>query len=48
MKCPNPLQACITTIANQAKHHRKVDFKKEFVTLLKRHEIDFEERHLWD
>ncbi len=35
-------------IANQAVHHRRVDFKKEFVTLLKRHEIEFQEKYLWD
>jgi REP element-mobilizing transposase RayT len=35
-------------IANQAKHHRKVGFKEEFVTLLKRHDIEFGERYLWD
>ncbi len=37
-----------TYIANQATHHRKTDFKNEFVTLLKRHQIEFEETYLWD
>ena len=35
-------------LAKQARHHRKVDFKKEFVALLKRHEIEFDERYLWE
>jgi REP element-mobilizing transposase RayT len=35
-------------IANQKQHHRRVDFKEEFTTLLKRHEIEFEVRYLWD
>jgi REP element-mobilizing transposase RayT len=34
-------------IANQANHHRKVDFKQEFETLLKLHKIEFEEQYLW-
>jgi REP element-mobilizing transposase RayT len=35
-------------IANQETHHRRVDFKTEFMTLLTRHEIEFEEKYLWD
>jgi REP element-mobilizing transposase RayT len=32
---------------NQAKHHRKVDFKDEFRKLLKAHGIEFDERYIW-
>jgi REP element-mobilizing transposase RayT len=35
-------------IANQAIHHRKIGFKEEFIALLKRHEIEFDERYLWE
>jgi putative transposase len=35
-------------IANQEEHHRKTDFKKEFLTLLERHEIEYDERYIWD
>jgi REP element-mobilizing transposase RayT len=35
-------------IADQEMHHRRVDFKTEFMTLLKRHEIEFEETYLWE
>jgi len=35
-------------IANQEEHHRHVSFKEEFVALLKRHEIEFDERFLWE
>jgi hypothetical protein len=35
-------------IANQAQHHRRIEFKREFVTLLKRHEIEYQEKYLWD
>ena len=34
-------------IAKQHAHHRKVDFKAEFVALLRRHGIDYDEGHLW-
>jgi len=35
-------------IANQEEHHRKVSFREEFVTFLKRHEIEYDERFLWE
>jgi REP element-mobilizing transposase RayT len=35
-------------IAGQAEHHRKLDFKQEFEALLRRHQIEYEERYLWD
>ncbi|EDY21542.1 transposase IS200-family protein [Chthoniobacter flavus Ellin428] len=42
------LPALTTYIANQRKHHRKKTFKEEFVALLNRHGIDYDERYLWD
>ena len=35
-------------IAGQEEHHRKVSFQDEFRELLKRYEIEFDERYLWD
>jgi putative transposase len=35
-------------IANQQEHHRQRTFKEEFLALLERREIDFDERYLWD
>ncbi len=35
-------------IRNQAEHHRKVSFQDEFRTFLKRYEIEFDERYVWD
>ncbi len=32
---------------DQAAHHERVAFKAEFVSLLKRHEPEYEERFLW-
>jgi REP element-mobilizing transposase RayT len=35
-------------IRNQKQHHRKKDFKTEFVELLERHEVEYEKRYLSD
>jgi putative transposase len=35
-------------IANQEEHHRKLSFQDEVRTLLKKHEIDWDERYVWD
>jgi REP element-mobilizing transposase RayT len=35
-------------IANQEEHHRKVSFQDEFRALLRKHEIEFDERYVWD
>jgi putative transposase len=35
-------------IANQEEHHRKVSFQEEFLAFLKKHEIQFDERFLWE
>jgi REP element-mobilizing transposase RayT len=35
-------------IANQEEHHRRMSFQDEFRALLKRHEIEFDERYVWD
>lgn len=34
-------------IVNQEAHHRKVSFEDEYVSLLKRNEIEFEAKYLW-
>lgn len=35
-------------IKNQHEHHRKVDFKAELLRLLRAHEIEFDERYVFD
>jgi len=35
-------------IAKQEEHHRKVTFQDEFRELLRRYEIEFDERYVWD
>ena len=38
----------IKYIQEQEQHHRKKDFKTEFREFLKRHEIEYDERYVWD
>jgi REP element-mobilizing transposase RayT len=35
-------------IATQADHHRNVTFQEEFLAFLRRHDLEFEERFLWN
>ena len=35
-------------IRNQAEHHKKMSFKEEFIELLRKHRIQYDERYLWD
>jgi REP-associated tyrosine transposase len=35
-------------IQNQREHHRTRSFQEEFVALLVRHGVDYEEKYLWD
>ena len=35
-------------IAGQEEHHRKISFQDEFLEFLKRYEIEFDERYVWD
>lgn len=35
-------------VARQEEHHRKVSFQDEFRQLLKRYEVEFDEKYVWD
>ena len=35
-------------IATQEDHHRQRSFKDELISLLDRHHVEYDERHLWD
>jgi putative transposase len=35
-------------IANQKEHHQKKDFKDEFRALLRKYEVEYDERYVWD
>ncbi|HEV3272440.1 MAG TPA: IS200/IS605 family transposase [Candidatus Methylacidiphilales bacterium] len=38
----------ITYIENQEEHHRLKSFQEEYLAFLKKHEIDYDEKYLWD
>jgi len=35
-------------IENQKEHHRKQTYKDEFIEFLEKHEIEYDERYVWD
>jgi REP element-mobilizing transposase RayT len=35
-------------IENQEEHHRKISFQEEFREFLRRYEVEFDERYVWD
>jgi len=40
-------QTVIRYIRDQARHHERISFKDEFLSLLKKHGVEFDERYLW-
>ena len=42
------LDNIIRYIKGQEEHHRKMTFQEEFVALLKKHRIEYDERYLWE
>jgi hypothetical protein len=34
-------------IARQQEHHKARSFKEEFIMLLRKHQIDYDERYIW-
>ncbi len=35
-------------IENQLGHHRKTTYKEELIALLEKHQVEYDERYLWD
>lgn len=46
----NPLEVDIVKnyILNQYEHHKKLSFKDEYVAFLKKYDIKYDEKYLWD
>lgn len=42
------LDAVAKYIKDQEHHHAGFDFKTEFISLLEKNEVEYEERYLWD
>ena len=41
------VERTVAYIENQVSHHRVRDFKEEFLSFLKKHGIEYDERYLW-
>jgi REP element-mobilizing transposase RayT len=41
------MEKTIQYIQNQEKHHRKVSFREEFLTFLKKHRVEYDEKYVW-
>lgn len=37
----------VNYIRNQEEHHKKLSFQEEYIAFLKRHNIPYDERHVW-
>ena len=42
------LDSIIGYIKGQEAHHKKMSFQEEFLALLKKHRIEYDERYLWE
>jgi REP element-mobilizing transposase RayT len=45
---PSNVEQVKLYIENQEEHHRKMTFQEEFREFLRRHEITWDERYVWD
>jgi putative transposase len=45
---PKDLKTLITYIDSQEEHHRKTSFQEEYRQFLRRYEIEYDERYVWD
>ncbi len=41
------MDAVVEYIENQVEHHKKFNFRAEFLSLLKKYEVEFEEEYVW-
>jgi putative transposase len=42
------LPETINYIKNQAEHHRTRTFQEEYLAILKKHDLQFEDKYLWN
>jgi REP element-mobilizing transposase RayT len=45
---PSHFEAVRKYVLNQEAHHKKVTFKEEFIRILKKYGVEYDERYLWD
>ena len=45
---PSEVEVVINYITNQKEHHRKQVFQDEYRAFLKKYQVDYDERYVWD
>jgi REP element-mobilizing transposase RayT len=45
---PAHVDVLIKYISNQEKHHQKVSFQDEYLAMLKKYNLEYDERYVWD
>ncbi len=45
---PSEIDTVITYIAKQKEHHRKKTFQEEYRSFLKKYNVEYDERYVWD
>jgi putative transposase len=45
---PNEVDTVIAYISNQHEHHKKKTFKDEYRAFLKKYNVEYDERYVWD
>ena len=45
---PSQIDIVIKYIENQKEHHTKKTFKDEFIAFLKKYEVEYDERYVWN
>lgn len=45
---PSQLDTVAHYIANQKEHHRKITFQEEYRQFLRKYNVEFDERYVWD
>ena len=45
---PAEIDVVVNYIANQKEHHRKKTFQEEYRAFLKKYEVEYDERYVWD
>ena len=45
---PSEVEIVVNYIANQKEHHNKKTFQDEYKAFLKKHEVECDERYVWD
>lgn len=46
--CKSLEKTVVQYILDQENHHRKKSFKEEFIEILKKHGVDYEEKYIWE